>query len=372
MLLPRPVLIVAPPESRRVRAFQATLHQLDWPEARVVSYQDVLQEKVDFAALVTPETLVRIESPGESLQTERDLLRLGLEGLETGMDPDSLALEEGQIMPSGQWYDGLKRFFEVLETQLQACPAHQRTLDFQEALQLFDKRITSRKWQEAGVPVPAPLREPQSFEDLLSEMQGNNLQRVFVKLAHGSSASGALALHVSGRKIRAITTVRREGERLFNSRQLLHLSDRSEIAQTVNLLCQHPLQVEAWIPKATFQGKTIDLRVVVVGGVPMHALVRLGQGAMTNLHLGNSRGDMDALKAHMGEHWDSIEASCQRAMQVFPRSLYAGLDVLIRPNLSKHHVLEANTFGDYHRNVFYRGMDTFTAQLWTLQERRTC
>lgn len=373
-LAPRPVLIIAPPEGRRVRAFQASLHQLGWPEARVVSYLDVIQQKVHLADLVLPGSVVRIDASGECLQTERALLKLGQDytqqPYEVIGDVEGLDLERGRIPPSRQWYQGLRRFLELLEDQLLDAPEHQKTIDFAEALQLFDKRITSGKWQEAGLPVPEVLLEPRSFEELLENMGQTGRSRVFIKLAHGSSASGAVALQVAGSKMRAISTVEVEQGRLYNSRKLLHYDQKSDIRSIVDLLCKHPLQVESWIPKASFQGKLIDLRVVVIGQTPMQAMVRLGQGPMTNLHLGNDRGDFDLLQAQMGNHWQGIEQTCQRAMQVFPNSLYAGLDVLVRPGLQKHCLLEGNAFGDYHRNVFWKGMDTFTAELLTLQEVR--
>ncbi|GEM47502.1 STM4014 family protein [Deinococcus cellulosilyticus] len=375
-LSPRPVLIIAPPDSRRVRAFQASLRHLGWPEATVVSHLDIIGQKVDLARLVPEGGVVRVEASGECMHTERALLKLGQESTEAPYDVvadvESLDLEKGRIPPSRQWYQGLKAFFDLLDTQLRDAPAHQKTLDFPEALELFDKRITSQKWDDAGLPVPQRLPEPRSFDELLEHMRASGLFRVFIKLAHGSSASGALALQVSGRKIRAVSTVEREQGRLYNSRKLLHYDQWSDIRSIMDLLCRHPLQVEAWVPKASFQGKLIDLRVVVIGQTPMQRMVRLGQGPMTNLHLGNDRGDLEALKALLGDHWDSIEQTCQRAMQVFPKTLYAGLDVLVRPSLRQHALLEGNAFGDYHRNVFWQGMDTFTAELFKLQEMQPC
>ncbi|GGJ24253.1 STM4014 family protein [Deinococcus roseus] len=380
MLLPsRPVVVVAPPASRRVKAFQASLQELGWPAARVVSPLEVIQKKVDLAAVVPQGSVVRIDASGECLQTERALLKLGQEGLDS-TDAETLDLERGEILPSGQWYLGLQRYFALLQTQLQQAPHHQCTIDFQEALQLFDKRITSRRWQQAGLPVPPFLSEPHDFEDLLEHMKASGLSRVFVKLAHGSSASGAVALHISGQvsgktvesRLRVISTVEMENGRLYNSRKLRHYDQWADIQTLINLLCRHPLQVEAWVPKATFQGKPMDLRVVVIGQTPMQAMVRLGQGPMTNLHLGNERGDVQALQDRMGSHWSELEATCQKAMQVFPKSLYAGLDVLLRSDFRRHCLLEGNAFGDYHRNVFWQGMDTFTAQLFKLQERQPC
>ena len=59
----------------------------------------------------------------------------------------------------------------------------------------------------------------------------------------------------------------------------------------LTFILQEGAIVEEWLPKAVFQGKQFDLRVVVIKGVAKHFVVRLGNSPMTNLHLGNARGD---------------------------------------------------------------------------------
>ena len=46
-----------------------------------------------------------------------------------------------------------------------------------------------------------------SYEELLARMRDAGCSRVFVKLAHGSSASGVVAFQRAGARARAITTV---------------------------------------------------------------------------------------------------------------------------------------------------------------------
>ncbi|NJK44525.1 MAG: hypothetical protein HC933_09750 [Pleurocapsa sp. SU_196_0] len=72
------------------------------------------------------------------------------------------------------------------------------------------------------------------------------------------------------------------------------------------------------------------------------------------------------MRERIGEAWDDIRASCERSLATFGRSLYAGVDVLVQTDWKRHAVLEVNAFGDYHRNVFVNGLDTYQTQLEAL------
>ena len=59
-------------------------------------------------------------------------------------------------------------------------------------------------------------------------------------------------------------------------------------------------------------------------------------------------------------------AMCERALAFcFPRSLYAGFDVLIEPDFRTARILEVNAFGDLLPRVLHEGSDTYE---WELQE----
>jgi hypothetical protein len=45
-------------------------------------------------------------------------------------------------------------------------------------------------------------------------------------------------------------------------------------------------------------------------------------------------------------------------MSIFPKSLYAGIDLLLMPGLRKPAILEINAFGDLLPNVLHNGLDT--------------
>ena len=114
----------------------------------------------------------------------------------------------------------------------------------------------------------------------------------------------------------------------------------------IDALAREGVQVEEWLPKAVLDDSVFDLRVVVVGGEARHVVVRMGQGPMTNLHLGNRRGDLSTVLSRMGdEAWRLARRTCERAASVFPGSLLLGIDLLIAPDYRRFAVLEANAFG---------------------------
>jgi hypothetical protein len=328
--------------------------------------------------VVTPHTLVRIESPGKEFEAERRLLALGADAAEaelcarlTRQEVEALSFERGRLLPSRQWYLGFCGALQLIERQLQECPPHRLINDPPEIALMFDKPGCHARLEQAGIPVPRALGPVRSYEELVTRMREAGCARVFVKLAHGSSASGAVAYQTDGRRHMATTTVemsRREGElRLYNSRRLRVHRDPGEIAGLIDALCRHRVHVEQWLPKAGFSGRVCDLRVVVIARRARHVVVRLSRGPMTNLHLLNDRDSPEALRARMGSaSWEAALGTCERAMACFPASLYAGIDLLVSPGFRRHAVLEVNAFGDLLPGSLADGADTYEAELRAL------
>src|SRR5262249_19335882 len=141
------------------------------------------------------------------------------------------------------------------------------------------------------------------------------------------------------------------------------------IAALIDALCPHRVHVEEWIPKAGIEGRVFDLRVVVIAGQARHIVARLSRGPITNLHLLNSRGDPEVVRARMGgEAWAAAVAACERAMGCFPESLYGGIDLLIAAGFRRHAVLEVNAFGDLLPGIIWQGLDTYAAELLALED----
>jgi hypothetical protein len=177
-----------------------------------------------------------------------------------------------------------------------------------------------------------------------------------------------VAYQTDGRRHQAATTVeaaRRDGElRLYNSRRIRIYRDWREIAELIDALCRHRVHTEQWLPKAGFDNRTFDLRVVVIAGRACHAVARLSRSPMTNLHLLNKRGDVNAVMERAGRAaWDAAMLDCERVMESFPESLYAGVDLLFTPDFRRRAVIEVNAFGDLLPGVFWQGQETYAAEL---------
>lgn len=374
-----PFILIGNPGSRRVEGFQAALAQQQLPPARVLSWNKVLRGEESLWDAVSPNSTVRIESPGQDWEVEKLLLSRGVEAIEKeNQDSDfdclshaqiaKIEFQRGRIWPSRQWYLGFCQALGEIEAQLNRCPPHQALNNTGEIMTMFDKPRCHALLQETGIPVAKSLDIARCFDELVALMRRDNIFRVFVKPAHGSSASGVVAYQTDGRRHRAVTTtemVRQGGEvQLFNSRRVRIYEDWSEIAQLFDALCRHRVHVEQWMPKAGVQGKTCDLRIVVIGGQAQHTVVRLSHHPLTNLHLLNERAGLEVLQSRLSpEAWQAAQAACEAVMKLFPRSLMAGVDLLLSPDFRRHAILEVNAFGDWLPGCTHEGIDTHTAQI---------
>lgn len=378
---PLPVVVIGNPESNRIALFQAALAHWHRPPAQVVAYADLLAGRVSLLDGIPPGAIVRIESPGRNFAVEQAILALGA----ATPDPEGeryerasqrvvsqLAFDRGAILWPRQWYLGWSALLTMLAQQLTTYPPHHLMNDPADIALMFDKVDCHALLHQYTIPVPRRIGLPNqpisSYNELVEHMQASGCLRVFVKLAHGSSASGVVAYQTNGRQHQATTTVevvREAGSlRLYNSRRIRTYHDQRDIADLINALCRHRVHVEQWLPKAGLANQTCDLRIVVIAGEVQHTVVRLSRSPMTNLHLLNQRGDTEALRQRMGTAaWEAVCRTCTQVMDGFPRSLYAGLDVLISPGYRRYTILECNAFGDLLPGVVCAGLNTYAAEL---------
>jgi hypothetical protein len=360
------LVVIAIPRSRRINVLMQSAGTL-WPDLQivVVPWIDVISGNADLRAIVQPDDVLRIESPGKDFPTECELLRAA-DAL-SRWQIDDLVEERGRMLWPAIWYRGFCNVLLKIESQLNECPAHQRMNHPREIAVMFDKTRTLEFLQQQGVCTPPAIGRVRDYDDLITQMQRRHWSRVFVKLAHGSSASGAIALRMGGGRMQAFTTVELEGEKIYNTRRIRELSSASDIAKVVNAIAQHTAHAEFWLPKAGIDGRTFDLRVVVINGKACHIVTRLSRTPMTNLNLLNDRSDAQRVQRRCGEdNWRHAIASCERTMRAFPHSLYAGIDLIIAPDFHRHGVLEVNAFGDLLPGATWRGMDTCAAELHAL------
>ncbi|MGW0564755.1 STM4014 family protein [Streptomyces sp. NPDC003016] len=354
--------VVGNPANRRVALFQEAVAAAGLPAARVVPWLDVLGGRASFR----PGETVRIDSPGEDPEVERLLRGVG---------------DGTRVEGSARWYE---RFTEAVREVGRAAAGCTLLDDPGELAVLFDKRLCHAVLHDAGVPVPpsptSGTTAPgvRGWPEVRELLRAHRMPRAFVKLAHGSSASGVLAVETAGPgRVRATTSVERDPQgRLFNSLRVRRCTDEGEIAAIVDALAPDGLHIERWLPKAAQRGRAADLRVVVAGGRATHAVVRTSRSPMTNLHLGGARGDLDEARAAMaaaGGSWEEAVEVCERAAACFPRTLCVGVDLLPAVGWRRFAVGEVNAFGDLLPRLTglpgsgAEGLDTYAAQVAAVQ-----
>ncbi|GIJ43191.1 hypothetical protein Val02_00770 [Virgisporangium aliadipatigenens] len=342
--------VVGNPDNRRVTLFLAAARRRRLPAPEVLPWRDVLA-----GARPARGALLRIDSPGEDPEVDR-LLR----GAAT-------PARHGELIGTAAAYRGLVRAARALEAAAGTVlnPADDIAV-------LCDKRRCHAVLRAAGVPVPAALPSTvDGYPALRAAMRDAGWSRVFVKPAYGSSAAGVVALQVTGTRIAAVTPVETAGGAMFNSLRVRRYTREADVASIVDRLAPDGLHVERWFPKAGLDTGVLDLRVVVIAGRATHAVVRTGPGPMTNLHLGNARGDLDAVRHATGPAgWAAAMQTCERVAACFPRSLHVGVDLMFSVDWRAHAVAEVNAFGDLLPGLLADGRDTYTEELHALATGR--
>jgi glutathione synthase/RimK-type ligase-like ATP-grasp enzyme len=368
------------PESPRAAAFSKAVRVRGNGRLRAVAWADFL------AGQQMPEadrnSIVRIESPGRNWKVEKLLLLRGAKVMNDARY-ESYSLEEvesledvpGRVTASRQHYLGfvdalqmLLRHFESMNARWMLHPGDIATM--------CDKEACQARLKSAGVRVPDTLGVPVGFDDLMARMDAAGRHRVFLKLCHGSSASGTVALERSAGRMQAFSTaiIKQDDTTgcvvLHNRRGVTKYDDLRVIRTLVDAVCRHRAHAEAWVPKAGWRGRRFDVRIVVIAGRACHIVARLAQGPFTNLQFGAARGTPEELREHVGaKAFGLMCEEAERAMACFPRSLYAGLDVMLDAREHRTHVLEVNAFGDLLPGIRHQGRETYAAEIEAALDR---
>ncbi|MFD2762539.1 STM4014 family protein [Micromonospora eburnea] len=341
--------VVGNPGNRRVDMFTRAVLAAGLPQPEVLPWAEVL------AGAAPPSGgLVRVDSPGEDPRVDRLLRR------------SATAARHGELVGLADAYAGL------VDGMARVAAGGAELLNRPEDVAvLCDKRRCHARLSAAGVPVPAALPPVGGYAQLRAAMAANGWSRVFVKPAHGSSAAGVIAFAVGPRQVQAITTIEHTPEALFNSLRVRRYTDESEVAVIVDRLAPDGLHVERWLPKAGLGDRVVDARVLVVAGRPTHTVVRAARGPLTNLHLGNARGDLAELRDAVGSQgWSAAMETCERVAACFPGSLHVGVDLMFLVGWRRHAVAEVNAFGDLLPGVLVDGRDSYAEQVHALTSGR--
>ncbi|AKF81120.1 hypothetical protein MFUL124B02_18190 [Myxococcus fulvus 124B02] len=365
-------IVIGNAENRRVSLFQDALARQGLPPARVVPWRDLLESPARLAELPDTAAFVRIDAAGESWEVEKGLLKRGHEdalahgGQVLAPDEvDALFEDHGRILAPRQGHLGLLRVLSELEAVFRERPSW-RVLQSPASIgDLFDKRVTSRRYAALGVPVPEPLDGVTDVASLRERMDEEGWREVFVKVSCGSSAS-CLGIF---RRLRGheslVTTVEQSPRGWFNTLKVRRIREPEPLERVLDFLLREGSQVERSIPKARLGGDLFDCRVLAVRGEPAFIVVRQSRLPITNLHLGGWRGELEELEAAVPRNeWDAAMESCRRVARAHD-CLHVGIDLMFEEYFTGHRVLEANAFGDLLPGLKRDGLTVYE---WEIRE----
>jgi glutathione synthase/RimK-type ligase-like ATP-grasp enzyme len=291
---------------------------------------------------------------------------------EDPIDPPEFSDEVGEIADLRYWYQGfqsvLKRLTSIRELAQKAGKRIRFMNSPDDIALMFDKEGAHAHLERQGVPVIPALPKMDDHRQLQQYMLEKPCHRVFVKSRYGSSASGVVAyeVHPDGQRAVASTSiemVRHQGKtRLFNSLKPRCYRHPEEIAPLMDALFAQDVHIEQWLPKSRISGLAYDLRVMAIGGQAAHAVVRKSKTPLTNLHLGNQRGQLQELG------WDQTQSErlqqcVRKTAAAFPDSHYLGIDLLLPRGGKQPRVIEVNAFGDLLPGILHQGQDTYGLEI---------
>ncbi len=368
-----PFLIVGNVEYRRVQMFAAALRELSQPPPEIIGHRELLQDPARLLCLPDEPRSVRIDSTGESVEVEAALLRLGYGAATTvgvsSVSPAELTatpLRHGEIRCPHQRHLGFLSYLTSLRGSFAQRPSWTLLSPLASIAELFDKRATSRRYADLGLPVPEFIEDELGDPNQLREvLRDRGWRAAFIKLSSASSAS-CLAIYQPEPNI-LMTTMRRRPEGWFNSLRVQRVDDPRRVDEVLRFLLREGSQVERAVPKAKLDGAFFDCRILTVAGEPVFTVVRQNSHPITNLHLGGWRGDPEALRTLLPEGtWRSALRSCAVVAEAHG-CFQLGVDVMFETDLRNHRILEANAFGDLLPGLERQGHSVYEWEILRVQ-----
>ena len=349
--------IVADPASLRWQYYHRDLlafwrERNQQPQIELLHWRDVIERRGRLEGLITATrpSLLRIESPARDPQLLEQLARAS-DACSDGEPEYREATQDltGRILSPQAVYAGLCCVLDGLAQSLGRSKTLRPTANVSDIAILFDKNRTTERLAAAGIPTPLSFRPRGLPGDLLAELRKRKWKRAFIKLAHGSCASGLAVVEGCSGEPSAITTMIEIGGHYHNTFRLQRLAG-SDLSRALAFLIREGATAQVEIPKPLLGGQNFDLRVVVVRGQVAATIFRVSSHAMTNLHLGGWRGDPEACRRLIPQRqWlDGLDC-CVAAASLFDVPAI-GVDLVFQRHSYQPYILELNAFGDFVRD----------------------
>jgi glutathione synthase/RimK-type ligase-like ATP-grasp enzyme len=356
----------------RIAALQNALQRQDLHPAHAIGYDRWLSDPRSWAARLPAQLFANATSIAAKLDAPSvdrcfyDALahrgRLAL-GCDASAATTSM---HGELAYRQDWYAGFADLLRALERDIaQSFPVRWLNAP-EEVLLMCDKWRCQRHLAAAGIDIPRLLGLIEGYDHLQQLLDDSGCDRVFLKARYGAAAAGVVAYqrHRDGRVVVVTTTeidVVDGRTRLFNRLAPQRHTDRAQVAVLIDALAVQGCYAEAWVPKPRAPGHPghhFDLRVIAFSGEPRQRAARIAAHPMTNLHLGNRRGDPAALLD--APTMRRVEETVRAAARAFPGSASIGFDVI--PTRDRCVVVEANAFGDFVQHIHWQGADAYDDQ----------
>ncbi len=349
-------LTIGASDSRRVQFWESVLLKRNLKH-KIIDYKQFINN--DLPNITKPTTL-RITATGESFEAQKMIMSLG--GLPNAQD---LVFKKGLIYPNTYWYRGWCILLQKIEEFVRQNPLL-KIMNTPAAIQLCFHKLRCQQFLETqNIPTPKIiLDQVRTYDSLIAYLQKENIHQVFIKPYHGSSASGVMAFRQNKDKQMLYTTIalKPNGE-LYNHLRLQKYSSISTIKTIIEKMISTDLLVEEWIRKKTYEKQSVDFRILVINGKAAFVVPRMSQHFITNLHLGNIKGNIAEVEKTFGKALiQNAKNLAIQAVQSIDGLFYAGVDVAISES-GKSYVLEVNAFGDLLLNITQEGLSTYEYEL---------
>lgn len=350
--------ILGDPSGRRVANYRAAALSCGLLAPSCLCWSEFISRGPQALEQITVGARLRIDSFGQREDVIAALIQYG---------GGTQIPRRAEIKSIHYQYAGLSRLMTKMNEWLLTRPDVLSDLHPSDITEMFDKWTTHKRMlPHRPKTILLPTAWDNFYRDVTAFAQICG-RRIFIKPRFASSASGVCLYRIVGNRqqlIAPIEVVRESGTvRLFNSLKIRSFINPTDIQDILQVLAPQGLIAEAAVNKARIDGDRFDLRIVVIAGNADFMVVRQSGSPITNLHLGNQRGCIDAVTEAVGaKRILECQALAVEAASRFPRALHCGVDILL-PRRGEPLVCEVNAFGDLIPNLKSNGQTVYQAIL---------
>lgn len=349
-------LLVGDLSGRRIQTFANCLRKLNYNNITIITWTEIFKDISVFEENLKPNTIIKIEPPEKDMEIYRGFLKHGIEkGKLSERDIDKIDFSDFKIIAPDQWYYGFTKIMEQLDKLCIKNKFKNLYLmnNIAEMLVMMDKKQTyevlEKKLDNEKFYLPQKLYSPKNYDEFKS-LYGNKSMKVFIKLRYGSGSTGVLgyANNIKLQDELVYTSLNNNSNNFYSNYKVNRFTEKTKVKELINWVLENGAHIESWIPKDKYNGKAFDTRSFVINKKSAYLLTRMSKSPITNLHLKNQRAN--SVEIMTEENLEIIRNASEGVMNIFNKSLYAGIDV-VTTSRNKPYIIDVNPFGDLFHNL---------------------